>query len=146
MFGARKYPLYTEEKGTSKQRLDLSLPNKMKTSEREALIAQKEKEIEEKQKSIKEDRGIADDENEDQAIRERVRERVIGNRERNVAPENKREELEEGTSLRERVRNIFKKYGFTVSAVVLAVGRTIGMIVSALTRGQNLFPWKLGMV
>ena len=99
-----------------------------------------EKEIEEKQKSIKEDRGIADDENEDQAIRERVRERVIGNRERNVAPENKREELEEGTSLRERVRNIFKKYGFTVSAVVLAVGRTIGMIVSALTRGLNLFP------
>ena len=146
MFRARKHPLYTEEKGTSKQRLDLSLPNKMKTSEREALIAQKEKEIEEKQKSIKEDWGIADDENEDQAIRERVRERVIGNRERNVALENKREELEEGTSLRERVRNIFKKYGFTVSAVVLAVGRTIGMIVSALTRGQNLFPWKLGMV
>ena len=140
MFKARKHPLYTEEKGTSKQRLDLSLPNKMKTSEREALIAQKEKEIEEKQKSIKEDRGIADDENEDQAIRERVRERVIGNRERNVALENKREELEEGTSLRERVRNIFKKYGFTVSAVVLAEGRTIGMIVSALTRGQNLFP------
>ena len=140
MFKARKHPLYTEEKGTSKQRLDLSLPNKMKTSEREALIAQKEKEIEEKQKSIKEDRGIADDENEDQAIRERVRERVIGNRERNVALENKREELEEGTSLRERVRNIFKKYGFTVSAVVLAVGRTTGMIVSALTRGQNLFP------
>ena len=140
MFKARKHPLYTEEKGTSKQRLDLSLPNKMKTSEREALIAQKEKEIEEKQKSINEDRGIADDENEDQAIRERVRERVIGNRERNVALENKREELEEGTSLRERVRNIFKKYGFTVSAVVLAVGRTTGMIVSALTRGQNLFP------
>ena len=140
MFKARKHPLYTEEKGTSKQRLDLSLPNKMKTSEREALIAQKEKEIEEKQKSINEDRGIADDENEDQAIRERVRERVIGNRERNVALENKREELEEGTSLRERVRNIFKKYGFTVSVVVLAVGRTIGMIVSALTRGQNLFP------
>ena len=140
MFRARKHPLYAEEKGTSKQRLDLSLPNKMKTSEREALIAQKEKEIEEKQKSIKEDQGIADDENEDQAIRERVRERVIGNRERNVALENKREELEEGTSLRERVRNIFKKYGFTVSAVVLAVGRTIGMIVSALTRGQNLFP------
>ena len=140
MFKARKHPLYTEEKGTSKQRLDLSLPNKMKTSEREALIDQKEKEIEEKQKSIKEDRGIADDENEDQAIRERVRERVIGNRERNVALENKREELEEGTSLRERVRNIFKKYGFTVSVVVLAVGRTIGMIVSALTRGQNLFP------
>ena len=132
MFRARKHPLYTEEKGTSKQRLDLSLPNKMKTSEREALIAQKEKEIEEKQKSIKEDRGIADDENEDQAIRERGRERVIGNRERNVALENKREELEEGTSLRERVRNIFKKYCFTGSAVVLAAGTTTSYLRSRI--------------
>ena len=44
-------------------------------------------------------------------------------------------ELEEGTSLRERVRNIFKKYGFTVSAVVLAVGKMIGVIVSALSKG-----------
>ena len=33
------------------------------------------------------------------------------------------------------MRNIFKKYGFIVSAVVLAVGETIGVIVSALTRG-----------
>ena len=31
--------------------------------------------------------------------------------------------------------NIFKKYGFTVSVVVLAVGTTIGVIVSALKRG-----------
>ena len=44
-------------------------------------------------------------------------------------------ELEEGTSLRERVRNIFKKYGFTVSAVVLAVGKMIGVIVSVLSKG-----------
>ena len=44
-------------------------------------------------------------------------------------------ELEEGTSLRERVRNIFKKYGFTVSAVVLAVGKMIRVIVSALSKG-----------
>lgn len=33
------------------------------------------------------------------------------------------------------MRNIFKKYGFIVSAVVLAVGETIGVIVSPLTRG-----------
>ena len=32
------------------------------------------------------------------------------------------------------MRNVFKKYSFTVSAVVLAVGPTIGVIVSALTR------------
>ena len=44
-------------------------------------------------------------------------------------------ELEEGTSLRERLRNIFKKYIFTVSAVVLAVGTTIAVIVGALLKG-----------
>ena len=57
-------------------------------------------ELEELQKSIQEDRGIADDEK-DQAIRERARERIIEYRERIDALENEREELEEGTSLKE---------------------------------------------
>ena len=38
-------------------------------------------------------------------------------------------------SLRERVKRIFKKYGFTVTAVVLAVGTTIGVIISNLSKG-----------
>ena len=53
-----------------------SLPKQTKTSlgpERGVLIAYENNEIEERQKSIQEDRGIADDENEDQAIRERAR-------------------------------------------------------------------------
>ena len=133
--GKRTSPLYTEEKGTNKQRLNPSVPNQIKTSlgsEQEVFIAEKEKEIEGKQKSIQENRGIDDDENEDRATRERAR--IIENQERIDAVENEREELEEGTSLRERVRNIFKKYGFTVSAIVLAVGTTIGVTVSSLTR------------
>ena len=112
-----------------------SVPNQIKTSlgsEQEVFIAEKEKEIEGKQKSIQENRGIDDDENEDRATRERAR--IIENQERIDAVENEREELEEGTSLRERVRNIFKKYGFKVSAIVLAVGTTIGVTVSSLTR------------
>ena len=133
--GKRTSPLYTEEKGTNKQRLNPSVPNQIKTSlgsEQEVFIAEKEKEIEGKQKSIQENRGIDDDENEDRATRERAR--IIENQERIDAVENEREELEEGTSLRERVRNIFKKYGFKVSAIVLAVGTTIGVTVSSLTR------------
>ena len=51
------------------------------------------------------------------------------------ALENERGQLEEGTTLRERMRNIIKKYGFTASAVVLAVGTTIGVIIGALTKG-----------
>ena len=85
-----------------KQTLNPSLPKQIKTSlvpEREVLIAQKDNEIDELQKSIQEDRGTADEENEDQAIKERARarERKIENKERIDDLENEREELEEGT-------------------------------------------------
>ena len=54
------------------------------------------------------------------------------NQERIDALENERKELEEGTLLRERLRNVFKN---AVSQSKLAVGKTIGVIVSALTKG-----------
>ena len=44
-------------------------------------------------------------------------------------------EIEEGMPLRERIKEIFKKYGFTVTAVLLSVGTTIGVVVSSLTNG-----------
>ena len=43
--------------------------------------------------------------------------------------------IEERMSLRDRVKIIFKKYGFTVFAVVSAVGLVIGVIVSNLKKG-----------
>ena len=43
--------------------------------------------------------------------------------------------IEERMSLRDRVKLIFKKYGFTVFAVVSAVGLVIGVIVSNLKKG-----------
>ena len=55
-----------------------SLPKQIKTllfPEREVLIAEKDDEIKEKQKSTQDDLGIANDENEDRATRERERER-----------------------------------------------------------------------
>ena len=45
------------------------------------------------------------------------------------------ERIEERMSLRNRVKAIFKKYGFTVFAVVSAVGLVIGVIVSNLQKG-----------
>ena len=45
------------------------------------------------------------------------------------------EHIEERMSLRDRVKLIFKKYGFTVFAVVSAVGLVIGVIVSNLKKG-----------
>ena len=43
--------------------------------------------------------------------------------------------IEERMSLRDRVKAIFKKYGFTVFAVVSAVGLVIGVIVNNLKKG-----------
>ena len=45
------------------------------------------------------------------------------------------EHIEERMSLRDRVKLIFKKYGFTVFAVVSAVGLVIGVIVNNLKKG-----------
>lgn len=65
---------------------------------------------------------------------ERAREKVAGKTQQLDGLMNEREELEARSSLRERVIH-FQNYGLTVSAVVLAVITTIGVIVSSLTGG-----------
>ena len=139
MFGQGKkaYPLFTKDKNTGEQRINPNLTKEIKSAlgpEREILIAQKEKEIEELQKSIREDEEIANNENEQPSVRERAREKIAEKLEQIDAIENEREELEERVSLREKVKSIFKKYGFTVAAVFLAVGTVIGVIVNSLTK------------
>ena len=141
--GKRAYPMFTKDKDTGGQRLNPILPRQMKSAlgpEREILIVQKEKEIEELQKSIREDEEIANDENEQPSIRERAREKIAEKLEQIDALENERDELEERVSLREKVKNIFKKYGFTVTAVFLAVGTVIGVIVNSLTKDSRPSP------
>ena len=136
--GKRAYPLFTKDKDTGGQRLNPILPQQLKSAlgpERDVLIVQKEKEIEELHKSIREDEEIANNENEQPSVRERAREKIAEKLEQIDALENERDELEEGVSLREKVKNIFKKYGFTVTAVFLAVGTVIGVIVNSLTKG-----------
>ena len=137
-FGKRAYPLFTKDKDTGGQRLNPILPRQIKSAlgpEREILLVLKEKEIEELQESIREDEEIANNENEQPSVRERAREKIAEKLEQIDAIENERDELEERVSLREKVKNIFKKYGFTVAAVFLAVGTVIGVIVNSLTKG-----------
>ena len=137
-FGKKYYPLFTKDQKTKEQRLNPILPRQIKSAlgqERDTLIAQKEKEIEELQESIREDEEIANNENEQPSVRERAREKIAEKLEQIDALENERDELEERLSLREKVKNIFKKYGFTVTAVVLAVSTVIGVIVNSLTKG-----------
>ena len=81
MFGQGKkaYPLFTKDKDTGEQRINPNLRKEIKSAlgpEREILIAQKEKEIEELQESIREDEEIANNENEQPSVRERAREKI----------------------------------------------------------------------
>ena len=109
---------------------------------RTELVQQKEREIqqnaqqrEELNKTIEDDTKIAEDENEQPSVRSQASERVRENTQREAQLgqeqnqlEQERDQLEETLPLRERVKNIFKKYGWTLQAVVLAVG----VVLSAL--------------
>ena len=59
------------------------------------------------------------------------------NTERKTQLENEREKLVEKLPLRERIKEFFKKHGFTLTAVLLAVGTTIGVIFDKITKGVN---------
>ena len=97
--GKRAYPLFTKDKDSGGQRLNPILPRQIKSSlgtERDTLIVQKEKEIEELHKSIREDEEIANNENEQPSVRERTREKIAEKLEQINALENERDELEGG--------------------------------------------------
>ena len=101
---------------------------------RESLTKQNEQEIRELDQKIAEDEQDANDDSLSDNIRERVRERAQEHRARQAELENEQEELEQKLSLRERLKRIFKKYGFTLTAFALAGGATIGAVVSVLTK------------
>ena len=98
MFGQGKkaYDLYTVQRGTKVERLNPNLPKEIRKAlgtEREVLISTKEKDIQELQKSIREDQIIVEDENENQQVRNRAREIIAVKQEQIDALENEREEL-----------------------------------------------------
>ena len=82
---------------------------------------------------------IVNNENRPQTERTQAREIVLELDQEINEIENEREEEIERLSLtdklREKVKEIFKKYGFTAAAVLLAVGTTIGVILSSLSNG-----------
>ena len=125
---------------------------------REELIKQKDDALqqnaqqqEEVDKSIEEDQKVADDENEQPSTRERARERVEENTKRKAQLgqerdqlEQEREQLEERLSLRERVKNIFKKYGWTLQALVIVVGVVLSALAFAGLNGLKAGTKALG--
>ena len=82
---------------------------------------------------------VLNDANSTEVQKEVARDKKLDDERQLTEVENEREEQMEGLSLgdklRAKVREIFKKYGFTVTAVLLAVGTTLGVILSSLSNG-----------
>ncbi|KAL9968164.1 hypothetical protein ACROYT_G026504 [Oculina patagonica] len=97
-----------------------------------ALEDLKEKEAELKRQN-EEDQAVIEDENasptDKQAAEERVAERTeeLGRLQTQIA------ERERALPLRERIKEIFKKHGVTLTAILLAAGVTIGSVIGAIT-------------
>ncbi|KAL9966856.1 hypothetical protein ACROYT_G024986 [Oculina patagonica] len=97
-----------------------------------ALEDLKEKEAELKRQN-EEDQAVIEDENasptDKQAAEERVAERTeeLGRLQTQIA------ERERALPLRERIKEIFKKHGVTLTAILLAAGVTIGSVIETIT-------------
>ena len=99
----------------------------------EDIIRVNEEEITRREKKIDELKDSRETASENQ--REQI-DAVIEEQQNEISRlEAENEIIEERMSLRDRVKAIFKKYGFTVFAVVSAVGLVIGVIVSNLQKG-----------
>ena len=79
------------------------------------------------------DEAIIQDENATPFEKEVAQERFAARAEENARLQTHIDERVAEMPLRERVHEIFKKYGVTVTAIFLAAGVTIGAVVGAIT-------------
>ena len=124
------HPLFNSD-GEVNEKLPKTIIKALGTSA-EDIIETKEEEISRREKKIQELQASREtSENQRVQIDAGIEEQQ--NEISRLEAENKR--IEERMSLRDRVKLIFKKYGFTVFAVVSAVGLVIGVIVNNLKKG-----------
>ena len=94
-------------------------------------------ELKERENDLKhqneEDRKIIQDENTTPSEREAAEARVAERNEELGRLQTQVEERERAMPLRERVGEIFQRYGLTVTAIFLAAGVTIGAVVGTVT-------------
>ena len=97
------------------------------------------KELEERYETLKrandEDQLVIDDENATSSDIQAAAERIIERDEEIERLESQIQQREEPLPLRERVKNIFKKYGWTLQAVALAVGVVLSALALAGLNG-----------
>ena len=101
----------------------------------EKVIEANENEISRRREKVKELESSRSESSKDQ--RENIDRNIEQQREEIDNLERENEVIEERMSLRDRVKAIFKKYGFTAFAVLSAVGAVIGVILSNLKSGLS---------
>ena len=105
-------------------------------------------ELEERYETLKckneEDRKVVNDDNATSSDKQAATERIIEREEELERLEPQIQEREEALPLHERVKNIFKKYGWTLQAVVLAVGLVLGALALAGLNGLKAGTKALG--
>jgi len=81
-----------------------------------------------------EDQAIIDDDDSVELEKEAAREGVAARNEELARLQTQIAEKEDAMPLREKIKEIFKKHGVTLTAILLAAGITIGTVVSAVTK------------
>ena len=130
--GGGKYHLLFNSDGEVNEKIPKTIIKDLGTPA-EDIIRTKEEEISRRENKIKELQASRETASVNQ--REQIDANIEEQQNEISRLEAENEIIEERMSLRDRVKLIFKKYGFTVFAVVSAVGLVIGVIVSNLKKG-----------
>ena len=96
------------------------------------------------QRKNEEDQAVIDDENTSPSDKQAAEGRVAERQEELARLQTQIDERERALPLRERVKEIFKKYGVTVTAIVIAAGVTIGAVIGAITNALRATGKALG--
>ena len=96
------------------------------------------------QRQNEEDQAIIDNEDTSPSDKQDAEGRVAERQEELARLQTQIDERERALPLRERVKEIFKKYGVTVTAIILAAGVTIGAVIGAITNALRATGKALG--
>ena len=91
-----------------------------------------------------EDQAIIDDVYASEFDKNAARERMAARDEDLLRLKDQISERENSLSLRERIKAIFKKYGVTVTSILLAAGVTIGAVIGTITNALKKLGTELG--
>ena len=105
-------------------------------------------EIKQREEEIKiqneKDQKILNDENAFPQDKEAAEERIAQRNEELLGLQTQIQEREEAMPLREKIKEIFKKHGVTVTAIFLAAGVTIGAVIGTMTNAFKKLGTDLG--